>query len=53
MDGTNIKVTTLIDTGCSNPILNKKFSYKHPYLHKISHYSIQSIGVVAANDEVI
>ena len=25
MDGTNIKVTTLIDSGCSKAILNKKF----------------------------
>ena len=31
MDGTQIKVTTLIDTGCSKPILNKKFYDKHPY----------------------
>ena len=36
MDGTNIKVTTLMDTGCSNPILNRKFYNKHPYLHKLS-----------------
>ena len=33
MDGTYIKVTTLIDTGCSKPILNKKFYDKQPYLH--------------------
>ena len=39
MDGTNIKVTTLIDTGCSKPILNKKFYDKHPYLHEMPHYS--------------
>ena len=30
MDGTHIKVTTLMDTGCSKPILNKKFYNKHP-----------------------
>ena len=53
MDGTNIKVTTLIDTGCSKPILNKKFYDKHPYLHKMPHYAIQSIGVVVADDGVI
>ena len=53
MDGTNIKVTTLIDTGCSEPILNKKFYDKHPYLHEMPHYSIQSIGVVVADDGVI
>ena len=40
MDGTNIKVTTLMDTGCSKPILNKKFYNKHPYLHKLPHYPI-------------
>ena len=43
MDGTNIKVTTLMDTGCSKPILNRKFYNKHPYLHKLPHYPIQSI----------
>ena len=53
MEGTNIKVTTLIDTVCSKPILNKKFYDKHPYLHKMPHYSIQSIGVVVADDGVI
>ena len=35
MDGTDIKVTTLIDTGCSKPILNKKFYDKHPYLYSV------------------
>ena len=53
MDGTNIKVTTLIDTGCSKPNLNKKFYDKHPYLHEMPHYSIQPIGVVVADDGVI
>ena len=43
MDGTNIKVTTLMDTGCSKPILNRKFYDKHPYLQKMPHYPIQSI----------
>ena len=52
MDGTNFKVTTLIDTGCSKPILNKNFYDKLPYLHKMPHYSIQSIGVVVADDGV-
>ena len=53
MDGTQIKVTTLIDTGCSKPILSKKFYDKHPYLQEMPHYSMQSIGVVVANDGVI
>ena len=53
MDGTNIKVTTSMDTGCSKPILNRKFYNKHPYLHKLPHYPIQSIGVIAADDGVI
>ena len=34
MDGTNIKVTTLMDTGCSKPILNRMVYDKHPYLHE-------------------
>ena len=53
MDGTHIKVTTLIDTGCSKPILNKRFYDKHPYLHEMPHYTIQSIGVIVADDGVI
>ena len=53
MDGTHIKVNTLMDTGCSKPILNKKFYDKHPYLHKMPLYTIQSIGVVVADDGVI
>ena len=35
------------------PILNKMFYDKHPYLHEMPHYSIQSIGVVVADDGVI
>ena len=53
MDGTNIKVTTLMDTGCSKPILNRKFYDKYPYLQKMPHYPIQSIGVIVADDGVI
>ena len=53
MNGTNIKVTTSMDTGCSNPILNRRFYNKHPYLHKLPHYPIQSIGVIVADDGVI
>ena len=49
MDGTNISYN-LIDTGCSKPILNKKFYNKHPYLHEMPHSPIQSIGVVVAGD---
>ena len=50
MDGNGIKVTTLMDTGCSNPILNKKFYDKHPYLHQFLCYPLQAIGIVVAND---
>ena len=53
MDGTNIKVTILMDTGCSKPILNKKFYDKHSYLQEMPHYPIQSIGVIVADDGVI
>ena len=53
MDGNGIKVTTFMDTGCSKPILNKKFYDKHPYLHQFPHYPLQAIGVVVANDGVI
>ena len=53
MHGTHIKVTTLMDTGCSKPFLNRKFYNKHPYLHKLPHYPIQLIGVIVADDGVI
>ena len=53
MDGNGIKVTTLMDTGCSKPILNKKFYDKHPYLHQFPCYPLQAIGVVVAKDGVI
>ena len=53
MDGTNIKVTTLMDTGCSKPILNGRFYDKHPYLQKMPHYPIYSVGVIVADDRVI
>ena len=53
MDGTNIKVTTLMDTACSKPILNRKSYNKHPYLQKMPHYPIKSIGVTVADDGVI
>ena len=53
MDGNGIKVTTLMDTGCSKPILNKKFYDKHPYLHQFPCYLLQAVGVVVANYRVI
>ena len=53
MDVTNIKVTTLMDIGCSKPILNRKFYKKHPHLHELPHYPIQSIGLIVADDRVI
>ena len=46
MDGSGIKVTT----GCSKPILNKKFYDKHPYLHQFPDYPVQAIGAIVAND---
>ena len=53
MDGTNNKVPTLMDTGCSKPILNRKFYNRHPYLHKLPQYLTQPIGVIVADDGVI
>ena len=44
MDGSGIKVTTLMDTGCSKPILNKKFYDKHPCLHYILQVKISSLS---------
>ena len=53
MDGSGIKVTTLIDTGCSKPILNKMFYDKHPYLHQFPCYPLQATGAIVANDGAI
>ena len=53
MDGISIKVTTLMDTGCSKPNLNKKSYNKHPYLHKLPQYPIQSIRVIVVDDGII
>ena len=53
IDGNGTKITTLMDTGCSKPILNKKFYDKHPYLHQFPCYPLQAIGLVVANDGVI
>ena len=53
MDGKNIKVTNLMDTVCSKPILNRKFYNKYPHLCKMPHYPLQSIGVIVADDGFI
>ena len=53
MDGMNIKVTTLRDTGFSKPVVNKKFYNKHLYLHKLPHYAIQSIGVICDTVKIL
>ena len=42
MDGNSIKVTTLMDTGCSKPILNKKFYDKTSIFTSISSLSFAS-----------
>ena len=53
LDGTSIKVTTLIDTGCSKPILNKRFYDRTPFLHQFPKYPLKSLKVIAADDGVI
>ena len=40
LDGTPVKVRTLIDSGATKPILSKKFYLKTPYLHQYPRYKI-------------
>ena len=53
LDGTAIRVNTLIDSGCSKPLLNKKFYGKHKFLHMYPKFSIKPRGIKLANDEVV
>ena len=51
--GIKIKVNTLIDSGCSKPILNRDFYDKNKFLHSYPIYKIETRGVKIANDTII
>ena len=53
MDGTPIRVKTLIDSGASKPILNKKFYTQHPFLHQYPIYKIKPRGIKIANGKIL
>ena len=53
LDDTPVKVVTLIDTGCSKPILNKKFVDQHPQLQDLPRYKVPSIKVKLGDDRTI
>ena len=48
--GVKIKVNTLIDSGCSKPILNRDFYERNKFLHSYPIYKIETRGVKIAND---
>ena len=51
MDGTAVKIKTLMDSGASKPMLNKKFYDKHDELKKYPKFEIKPRMIVCANDE--
>ena len=51
--GIKIKVNTLIDSGCSKPILNRDFYERNKFLHSYPIYKIETRGVRIANDTII
>ena len=51
--GIKIKVNTLIDSGCSKPILNRDFYERNKFLHSYPIYKIETTGVKIANDTII
>ena len=53
LDGSKVKVLTLLDSGCSKPILNKRFYDKHKFLHSYPRFPIKTVGVKVANDSIV
>ena len=51
--GVKIKVNTLIDSGCSKPILYRDFYERNKFLHLYPIYKIETRGVRIANDTII
>ena len=53
LDGTTIKVKTLVDSGATKPILNIKYYEKTPFLHSYPIYKIRPRGIRVGNNQVI
>ena len=51
--GIKIKVNTLIDSGCSKPILNRDFYERNKFLHSYPIYKIETREVRIVNDKII
>ena len=51
--GIRIKVHTLVDSGCSKPILSRRFYEDNEFLHSYPIYKIETRGVKIANDTII
>ena len=53
IDGTPIKVKTLVDSGARKPILSKEFYKKTPYLHQYPIFKIKPRKMKVADGRVI
>ena len=53
LDGTPVKVRTLIDSGATKPILSKKFYQATPYLHQYPRYKIPSRKLYMADGKIV
>ncbi len=53
MDNTPVRVKTLVDSGASKPILNKRFYDKNPFLQQYPRYKIRPRGMRVANGKII
>ena len=53
LDGTLIRVKTLIDSGATKPILSKSFYEKTKFLHQYPKLKIQPRRIKCANGEFI
>ena len=53
LDGTPVKVNTLIDSGASKPMLNKKFYNRTPFLHNYPKFKIKPRGIKIASGQIM
>ena len=51
LDGTALRIKTLVDSGASKPMLNKRFYEKHEEMKKYPKFKIKPRMIVCANDE--
>ena len=53
LDGTKMRVCTLIYTGVSKPMVNENFYRKTPFLHSYPIYKINTKPIKIANNNII